>query len=191
MKKKLLIMITLLMLFSLASCTFEKPEDKAAAFLDAVKTDNTEVLKGYVDNKYVNILVNATGDKKTLAAIKKGIFKNLEYSVSAAEKNEDGSVTLKVNVKNLDFSEVMKDYDAESYSYVIDNLYAGKLNRKHLNEKSLKILLKAVKEALKEKKKYSKEVVVTLKENDHNAYDLIVTDKLMDALSGGFISGLK
>lgn len=191
MKKKLLIMITLLMLFSLASCTFEKPEDKAAAFLDAVKTDNTEVLKGYVDNKYVNILVNATGDKKTLAAIKKGIFKNLEYSVSAAEKNEDGSVTLKVKVKNLDFSEVMKDYDAESYSYVIDNLYAGKLNRKHLNEKSLKILLKAVKEALKEKKKYSKEVVVTLKENDHNAYDLIVTDKLMDALSGGFISGLK
>ena len=190
MKKKITLLMIILMLLSLAACTFEKPEDKVTKFLDGVKTSDTEILKGYVDNKYVNLLVNAKGDPKVISAVRKTLFKNLKYEIVSSEK-KDGKTVVKVKISNTNFKNVIKDYDSESYSYIIDNLYSGSLNRKNLNAKCLKILLKSVKESLKENKKYTKEVDVELVENDHNAYDLKVTNKLMDAVTGGLISGIK
>ena len=190
MKKKLAIILAVLALLSFCACTFEKPEEKASAFLDAVKNQDNEILSGYVDNEYVNLMVNAKGDEKVLKEIKTALFKNMSYEITASEETDEGTV-LTVKVTNLDFSNVIKDYDAQSYSYIIDNLYSGSLDRKKLNGKCLDILNKAVKQAVKEKKKFSREVKVTLTENDHHAYDLKVDNKLMDALSGGFISGMK
>lgn len=190
MKKLLSILLIGLMSISIFGCSFVKPEDKVSEFLNAVKTKNEDVLIGYTNNKYVNLLLNSTGDKKTLDGIYKNLFKNLSFKIVSITENETGAV-VKADITNVSFKKVFDNYEDKSYDYMISNLYSEKLNKKKLNKKCLDILAKEISSASKSKKKITKRININLTKNENYSYDLKVDTKLMDALMGGLISGYK
>ena len=188
MKKLLSILLIGLMSISIFGCSFVKPEDKVSEFLNAVKTKNEDVLIGYTNNKYVNLLLNSTGDKKTLDGIYKNLLKNLSFKIVSITENETGAI-VKADITNVSFKKVFDNYEDKSYDYMISNLYSGKLNKKKLNKKCLDILAKEISSASKSKKKITKSININLTKNENYSYDLKVDTKLMDALMGGLISG--
>ena len=188
MKKLLSMLLIGLMSISIFGCSFIKPEDKATEFLNAVKTKNEDVLIGYTNNKYVNLLLHSTGDKNTLDEIYKNLFKNLSFKITSVTENKTGAV-VKVDITNVNFKKVFDNYEDKSYDYMILNLYSGKLNKKKLNKKCLDILAKEISSASKSKKKVTKSVKINLTKNENYSYDLNIDTKLMDALIGGLISG--
>lgn len=190
MKKLLSILLIGLMSISIFGCSFVKPEDKVSEFLNAVKTKNEDVLIGYTNNKYVNLLLNSTGDKKTLDGIYKNLFKNLSFKIVSITENETGAI-VKADITNVSFKKVFDNYEDKSYDYMISNLYSGKLNKKKLNKKCLDIFAKEISSASKSKKKITKSININLTKNENYSYDLKVDTKLMDALMGGLISGYK
>lgn len=64
MKKLVSLLLTLLIILSLFGCTFVKPEEKTEEFLSAIKSGNKDILMGYADNEYINMLVNSSEMKK-------------------------------------------------------------------------------------------------------------------------------
>ena len=118
MKKLLSMLLIGLMSISIFGCSFIKPEDKATEFLNAVKTKNEDVLIGYTNNKYVNLLLHSTGDKNTLDEIYKNLFKNLSFKITSVTENKTGAV-VKVDITNVNFKKVFDNYEDKSYDYMI------------------------------------------------------------------------
>lgn len=193
MKKITSVLLSLLILFSFFGCTFVQPQDKATEFLSAIKSGNKDVLMGYANNKYVNMLVNSSGDEETLNKIYKNLFKNFNYKIVSTtidEKTENA--TIKVEITNVDFKNVLKNYEKESYEYIVDNLYSdSKTTKSNLNKQCLKILSNAIEDAAKSIETKTKTVDIKLTKNENYSYDLTIDKTLMDALTGGIISSFE
>lgn len=193
MKKLVSLLLTLLIILSLFGCTFVKPEEKTEEFLSAIKSGNKDILMGYADNEYINMLVNSSGDEETLNKIYTNLFKNFSYKIISStvdEKTENA--TIKVEITNVSFKNVLKNYEKESYEYIVDNLYSSsKTKKSNLNNQCLKILANEIEDAAKSTKTNTQTVEIKLTKNENYSYDLTIDDTLMDALTGGLISSIK
>lgn len=193
MKKLVSLLLTLLVILSLFGCTFVKPEEKTEEFLSAIKSGNKDILMGYADNEYINMLVNSSGDEETLNKIYTNLFKNFSYKIISStvdEKTENA--TIKVEITNVSFKNVLKNYEKESYEYIVDNLYSSsKTKKSNLNNQCLKILANEIEDAAKSTKTNTQTVEIKLTKNENYSYDLTIDDTLMDALTGGLISSIK
>jgi len=190
MKKLLSIFLIGLMSISMFACSFVKPEDKVNEFLGAVKSKDEQVLMGYTDNKYVNMLVNPIGNKKVLNTIYNNLFKNMTYKIVSVTDNDTGSI-VKVEITNVSFKKAFRNYEKKSYDYMIKNLYSESISKVKMNKKCLNILSKEIANAAKSKKKIKKTVDITLLKNENHSYDIKINTKLMDLLMGGIISESK
>lgn len=193
MKKLVSLLLTLLIILSLFGCTFVKPEEKTEEFLSAIKSGNKDILMGYADNEYINMLVNSSGDEETLNKIYTNLFKNFSYKIISStidEKTENAII--KVEITNVNFKNVLKNYEKESYDYIVDNLYSSsKTKKSNLNNQCLKILANEIEDAAKSTKTTTQTVEIKLTKNENYSYDLTIDDTLMDALTGGLISSIK
>ena len=114
MKKIISLLLSLTVLLSLFGCTFVEPEEKTEEFLSAIKTGNKDILMGYADNEYINMLVNSSGDEESLNKIYTNLFKNFSYkiiSTSIDEKTENAII--KVEITNVSFKNVLKNYEKD------------------------------------------------------------------------------
>lgn len=193
MKKVVSLLLTLSIILSLFGCTFIKPEEKTEEFLSAIKSGNKDILMGYADNEYINMLVNSSGDEETLNKIYTNLFKNFSYKIISStidEKTENAII--KVEITNVNFKNVLKNYEKESYDYIVDNLYSSsKTKKSNLNNQCLKILANEIEDAAKSTKTTTQTVEIKLTKNENYSYDLTIDDTLMDALTGGLISSIK
>ncbi len=193
MKKLVSLLLTLLIILSLFGCTFVKPEEKTEEFLSAIKSGNKDILMGYADNEYINMLVNSSGDEETLNKIYTNLFKNFSYKIISStidEKTENAII--KVEITNVNFKNVLKNYEKESYDYIVDNLYSSsKTKKSNLNNQCLKILANEIEDAAKSTKTTTQTVEIKLTKNENYSYDLTIDDTLMDTLTGGLISSIK
>lgn len=193
MKKTISVLLSLILLICLTGCTLIKPEDKVNEFLSAIKTQDKNILMGYADNKYINMLVNNSEDEKTSNEIYSNLFKNLNYKIissSVDEKSEDAIV--KVEISNTSFKNVFKNYEKKSYDYVLNNLYSKtKTKKSNLNKKFMKIFSDEIIKASKSKKKVTKTINIKLTKNENYGYDLKPDKNLINALTGGLISSKK
>ena len=139
------------------------------------------------------MLVNSSGDEETLNKIYTNLFKNFSYKIISStvdEKTENA--TIKVEITNVSFKNVLKNYEKESYEYIVDNLYSSsKTKKSNLNNQCLKILANEIEDAAKSTKTNTQTVEIKLTKNENYSYDLTIDDTLMDALTGGLISSIK
>lgn len=193
MKKLVSLLLTLLIILSLFGCTFVKPEEKTEEFLSAIKSGNKDILMGYADNEYINMLVNSSGDEETLNKIYTNLFKNFSYKIISSTIDEKTkNAIIKVEITNVNFKNVLKNYEKESYDYIVDNLYSSsKTKKSNLNNQCLKILANEIEDAAKSTKTTTQTVEIKLTKNENYSYDLTIDDTLMDALTGGLISSIK
>lgn len=168
--------------------TITEPEQVVKDFFEGLKTKDEDTLILYTKNEDINMLLHSTGDQEDLDLIYNSLFANMTYKIHAIEKNQDETqATVEVEVANSDFSGVLKKYQDRSYSYMQENLYSGKVDKKTLNAKCLDIFAKQVEKASQSEAGEPQRITVNLTKNDNYGWDMELTEEMMEIIMGGLI----
>ncbi|MBQ6495851.1 MAG: DUF4878 domain-containing protein [Firmicutes bacterium] len=160
------------------------PEDAVTEFMTALTSGNEQVLERYVDNEYVNFLLNVEGKEKTVKRMNQALFKNLEYEIDKSAQ-KGGVAVVKVRVKTNDFRDVLEKYEEASYQYVMDNLYEDKVtDKKKLNAKCLDIYVDQIEKDAEEEVSLKKTLYFPMIDDGYGGWKLLIDNKIMKALMG-------
>lgn len=161
------------------------PEETAAEFLDGLSAGNATVLEQYVDNTYVNFLVNSEGDDEELDKMRGAIFRNFSYEITDSAAKGDVAV-VQVQLKTDDFSAVLEDYTKDSYKYVSGNLYSDTVTDKDkLAAKCLDIYVSDLEKAAGDEPDLDTELYLPLISDGYGQWNLKLDDDIMKSLLGG------
>lgn len=64
------------------------PAEATEDFLDSLKTQESKTMNKYMDNTYVNFLVNAEGDDEVIERMNEALFKNFQYDIQEVKKEK-------------------------------------------------------------------------------------------------------
>lgn len=161
-----------------------EPQEAVADFMAGLTEGNTQVMERYMDNDYVNFLVNAEGDEEVIGRMDKALFENMEYKVTDTAAKGNVAVA-EVQLTTNDFSDVMKNYEKTSYKFVMDNLYDDKVtDKKKLNKECLEIYVKEIEKDAKEDPSLNKEVYIPMVGDGYGGWKLLLDDKIMKSIMG-------
>lgn len=178
------ILIPLLMQFSIINMVETTPRDAVTDFMNGLRTGDSSLTERYMDNEYVNLLVNVKGREKTVKRMYEALFSNFSFSIDKIATKNDVAVA-KLTITANDFSGVMKSYDKASYKYVVKNLYREKMSDKEwLNERCFEIYVKQIEKAAKGEPSETV-VYVPLIDNGYYGWNVLLTDAMMRSILGG------
>lgn len=177
-------LITMVMQSSAVEMVSSTPMEATEDFLGALKAQDPKVMEKYMDNAYVNYIMNAEGDQKVIDRMNTALFGEFSYEIEQVKKKNDVAVA-KVTVKSSDFSGVMAAYSEASYDYVMDNLYDDKItDKKALEKKCMELYVKEIEKAAESDKTAENIVFVPMVDDGYYGWNVIMTDELMRSVLG-------
>lgn len=178
------ILISTLMQSSAVEMVSTTPTEAVSDFLGALKAQDPKVMEKYMDNAYVNYIMNAEGDQKVIDRMNAALFGEFSYEIKQVKKKNDVAVA-KVTVKSSDFSNVMNAYNKVSYEYVMDNLYDDKIaDKKALEKKCMELYVKELEKAAESDSMVETIVFVPMVDDGYYGWNVIMTDELMKSVLG-------
>lgn len=178
------ILISTLMQSSAVEMVSTTPTEAAEDFLGALKAQDPKVMEKYMDNAYVNYIMNAEGDQKVIDRMNAALFGEFSYKIEQVKKRNDVAVA-KVTVKSSDFSNVMNEYNKVSYAYVMDNLYDEKIaDKKALEKKCMELYVNELEKAAESDSMVETIVFVPMVDDGYYGWNVIMTDELMKSVLG-------
>ncbi len=177
-------LITALMSSGMVNLATTEPQEAAADFMDALKSQKSQEMEKYIDNAYINFLCNSQGDEKMIGRIQTAVFKNFSYEVTDVKQKNDVAVA-KVTVKNSNLSSVQDDYDEAAYEYIMKNLYSDDIEDKDkLANKCLELYVTELEEAAGEEADFEEAVYVPMVDNGYHGWNIIMSDELIQPIMG-------
>ncbi|MEE0772820.1 MAG: hypothetical protein UIJ87_06530 [Anaerovoracaceae bacterium] len=160
------------------------PAEATEDFLDSLKTQESKTMNKYMDNTYVNFLVNAEGDDEVIERMNEALFKNFQYDIQEVKKKNDVAVA-KVLVKSNDFSNVLNEYSRISYDYVMDNLYEDSIaDKAALEEQCLEIYVSEIEKAAESENVVESIAFIPMIDDGYYGWNIIMSDQLMKSVLG-------
>ena len=161
-----------------------EPWEAADDFLHNLSGGDKQTTMTYMDNRYVNFLENVKGTDEEMDRLEEALFKNFTYELTDCA-TKDNVAVVKVNVRNCDFSDVMDDYQKESYEYVTDNLYSDSvIDKKKLNKKCLDIYLDQIEKTAGEDPSYEEVIFLPMEGDGYGGWRIILSDEIMKSILG-------
>lgn len=191
MKKIMSIALLLLFTISLLGCSpAADPKEEVNQFFNALQTKDQQTLAKYANSPYISILFNSTGgDPKTLETIYENLFKNLSYEIVSTKENKENTI-IQLKITNANFKTSFTNYSKKSYDYLMKNLYTNKVTKEQSEKACLQIFANEIQLTAKTGKKITTTVEITLTKHQ-DGYQIELTEKFADAVSGGLVSGQK
>lgn len=178
------ILITMTISGSAANMAEVTPQEAADAFLKDLSAGDKQTAMMYMDNKYVNFLENVKGTDEEMDRLEDAVFKNFSYVIKDM-KTRDNVAVVKVEVKNGDFSGIMKDYEKASYQYVTDNLYSDDVTDKEkLNKKCLDIYLDQIEKTAGKDPSFKADIYLPMVEDGYGGWRILLSDEIMKSILG-------
>lgn len=178
------IIISIMMQMGVMNMISTTPHESVTDFMDGLKNRETHVMEKYMDDSYVNFIVNVQGDKDTVARMNEALFRNFSYEVKEIIEKNDVAVA-KVSIKSGDFSKVLSEYEKVSYQYVTDNLYTDDIaDKEKLNAQCLQLYVQQVEKAAESGAVLETIVFVPMVNDGYYGWNIIMTDDLMKNVLG-------
>lgn len=178
------LMIVTSMQAGLTDATSVPPQQAVKEFMTAITSAQEEQLDRYASNSYVNFVAHLKGDKKTVKRMRKALLKDLPYKLRGTEER-NGVAVVRVDIRQCDFSKVLKKYKKESYAYITDHLYDEDIvDKEKLNAKCLDMYVSQIEKVAKAGKTRKRSVYLVLKDNGYNGWTLQVDDDSMKKILG-------
>ena len=160
------------------------PWDAADAFFHDISGGDKQATMTYMDNRYVNFLENIKGTDEEMDRLEDAVFRNFSYELTECATKGDVAV-VKVRVRNSDFSDVMDDYQKESYEYVTENLYSDDVvNKEKLNKKCLDIYLDQIEKTAVEEPTFEAVVFLPMEKDGYGGWRILLSDEIMKEMLG-------
>lgn len=177
-------LLTLYMSFGGTAAAAAPPEEAATEFLDGLSAGKTTVMEQYLDNEYVNFLINSTGDPEQLNRMRGAIFKNFSYEITDSAARNDIAV-VQVVIERDDFSGALDKYTKDSYDYVSNHLYDKQVTDKEkLSAKCLEIYVSDLEKMAGDKPDEEVTLYLPLLSDGYGNWDVALDDKTMKTLLG-------
>ena len=160
------------------------PQEAADAFFHDLAGGDKQTSMMYMDNRYVNFLENVKGTDEEMDRMEEALFRNFSFEITdCASKNNVAVV--RATVRNCDFSDIMDDYQKESYEYVTDNLYSDDvIDKEKLNKKCLDIYLDQIEKTAGEEPSYEADIFLPMEEDGYGGWRIILSDEIMKEVLG-------
>ena len=160
------------------------PQEAADAFFHDRAGGDKQTSMMYMDNRYVNFLENVKGTEEEMDRMEEALFRNFSFEITdCASKNNVAVV--RATVRNCDFSDIMDDYQKESYEYVTDNLYSDDvIDKEKLNKKCLDIYLDQIEKTAGEEPSYEADIFLPMEEDGYGGWRIILSDEIMKEVLG-------
>lgn len=176
-------MIPLLMQLGVINMVSSTPQQAVDTMMDGLKTGNQQELERYMDNTYVNLLVNLQGDEEVVDRMYAALFQNFDYRIEEIAQKNNVAVA-RVSIERNDFHKVLKAYDKSSYQYIVKNLYKEEIGDKEkLNAKCLDLYVKEIEKA-SEKDTEEEVIFIPLVDNGSYGWNVLLSDEIMKEILG-------
>lgn len=183
-KTILAILISISMQLSVSDAVEVSPQTTADEFLSGITTGDDAVIEQYLDNEYLNFIVNTKGDEDLVKRMNTALFANLSYEIEAVASNEQAAVA-KVKITGNDFSNVMKRYKKASYNYTINHLYDEKVtNKKKFRKQCLRIYIEQIEKLSEKEPSLETEIYLPMVDDGYGGWTVLLTDDIMKTLIG-------
>ena len=194
MKKIILGFLSILLCFSLTSCTKAKPEDAVKGYFEALKTFDTDKMKTFVSEK--DTTDEATKSSKANDEYSKAFldyFKanaaKVSYTIKSSEVKDDKAVVT-VDCKYIDGTTLFKETFQEFILKVFSNALSDKKPTDEENSKELVSIMTEKQKALKEVTA-EKTIKINCVKVDKKWYIEKVDDDLQNVLSSNYFAVAK
>ena len=178
------LMIVTSMQAGLTDATSVPPQQEVQEFMNAITSAQVKQLDRYASNSYVNFVTHLKGDKETVKRMRKALLKDLPYELRGTEER-DGVAVVRVDIRQGDYSKVLKKYKKESYDYIVDHLYDEDIvDKDKLNDICLDMYVSQIEKVAKAGKKKDRSLYLVLKDNGYNGWTLQVDDDTMKKILG-------
>ena len=162
----------------------ETPADAAKEFMAGITDVQSQIASMYMGNQYVNFLANVEGPEKARKNLQEDLTKNLTYEIAAIEERDDLAVA-RVDIKTNDFSDVLENYEEESYKYITENLYSDEVvDKKALKDKCFEIYAEEIAHEAEEGKLHEDTVYLPMKKDGHGVWNVMLSDEIMKKILG-------
>lgn len=179
-----ILIIPMIMHTSVFNMVSTTPDEAVNDFLEGLKTQESHTMNKYMDNAYVNFLNNVQGDEEVVARMNEALFDSFSYKVEKIKTKDDVAVA-RVVVTSGDFTNVMADYNAVSYQYVMDNLYTDQIaDKEALNAQCLELYVQQIEKAADSGAVVETVVFVPMVDDGYYGWNIIMTDELMMSVLG-------
>ena len=180
----IMLILSLAMQTGTESIVSTTPREAVNDFMDGLAARDTMVMEKYMDDAYVNFIMNVKGDRETIEKMNEALFSDFSYDIEKIAVKDDLAVA-KVIVTSRDFSGVKKAYDRASYSYVVDNLYSDEVgDKEQLAAKCLEIYVGQIEKAAESGKTVETTVFIPMADDGHYGWNIMMTDDLMSSVLG-------
>lgn len=178
MKKILVSLLSIILVFGLIGCTSEESAEQAVKnTLDAVKSSNIKKASKYINFKeLINVgeMNNDESNKMT-----KLILKNLDYKIISSTENVE-TATVTTEITNVDMSNILADYMQQAFALAFSGL-----DEKQLSKKSMEIFAELLNN--KDNKTVTTIVDIQLVKKEEG-WKVDLSKDLINAIMGGMIS---
>ncbi|NLD19487.1 MAG: hypothetical protein GX663_04480 [Clostridiales bacterium] len=178
------LMIPIFMQTSVVNIVDTTPREAIDDFFAGLTTGDDQVTERYMDNTYVNLLENITGDEEVVDRMYAAVFDKFSYKVEKIVE-EDEVAAAKVTVTSSDFSKVLDAYNEASYAYVMDSLYTDEIaDKEALNAKCLGMYVQQIEAAAQSETTVETVIYLPLADDGYYGWSILLTDELMKSIVG-------
>ena len=178
------IIISALMQSSAVNMVSTTPKEAVTDFLSGLKARESMTMEKYMDNSYVNFLVNVQGDDAVTERMNEALFSGFSYEIGRVVQKNKAAVA-EVTVRSIDYSSVLDGYETEAYAYVIDNLYTEEIaDKEKLEAKCLEIYVEQIEKAAETGNKIETLIYIPMVDDGYYGWNVIMTDELMRSVLG-------
>lgn len=178
------VIISIMMQLGVMNMISTTPHESVTDFMDGLKNREKAVMEKYMDDSYINFISNVQGDEAVIARMNEALFSNFSYEIEKIAEKDDVAVA-RVKIRSGDFSNVLSEYEAASYQYVVDNLYTdGIADKEKLNAQCLELYVQQVEKAAESGTVLETVVFVPMVNDGYYGWNIIMTDDMMKTVLG-------
>ena len=187
-----LILAAVMVAVSLTACGAnpEKQAEKAVSIcFTALKAGELETAANYLNDTDIIGIGDDTEDSAMNEAMTKTVFGKLNYKILSSTLVDDNTVTVKVEISNVDMKPVFTEFFTQALQYALTNAFADpKPTEEESNQKMEEIFNSCI--SKEDLATVTKEVDVKVV-NDGDSWIIEGDDKLANALLGGLLDAVE
>lgn len=186
MKKIIVLFFSVMLLFSVASCSSkETPEEVVANGLTAIKNLDLIKMQEYIDSDDIAEEDDLLGDGFEDQDVEyvELLVKNLEYEILGSSINDDEAV-VETKITNIDMSIVMEEYISQAFILAMSNIGEEEVDEDELQKEMEELFIELLSD--EDVEMTSIDVDITLNDVD-GKWKMDLNNELINALFGGFM----
>jgi|SRR5690554_4070276 len=186
MKKIIVIFFSVVLLFSVASCSSkENPEEVVANGLTAIKNLDLIKMQKYIDSDDIAEEEDILGDGFEDQDVEyvELLVKNLEYEIISSNIDDENAV-VETKITNIDMNIVMEEYISQAFILAMSNIGEEEVDEKEMQKEMEELFIELLSD--EDVEMTTIDVDITLNDVD-GQWKIDLNNQLINAIFGGFM----